>query len=90
VSTQVARLSRKIRLFEYTDALYGELHSLNDNLLPITVYIHFQPLDLSPPDLYESFNVAVRAINLWAVSRGYTVIKGRSKYRKNGGLIYKV
>ncbi|KAN0079315.1 hypothetical protein V8E54_004529 [Elaphomyces granulatus] len=39
---------------------------------------------LAPPPcgIYESVEVAIREMNLWAAPLGYAVIKGRTKYRK--------
>ena len=42
---------------------------------------------LAPPcGVYESVEVAIREFNLWAEPLGYTVIRGRTKYRKTNHL----
>jgi len=44
-------------------------------------------VQLTPPcGIYESVEVAIREMNLWAGPLGYAVIKGRTEYRKDKSL----
>jgi hypothetical protein len=93
---QAARSGRKIRpqnqaaRLSRTDALYSELQPSNDNLPLPAVSTYFQPLDPPPAGFYDTPNAAVQAVNLWAEFRDYVIVKKRTKYRKNGGSIYKI